>query len=188
MADTPWWKQKVIYQIYPMSFCDSNGDGIGDLPGIISRLDYLQKLGVGALWLSPVYPSPNKDNGYDISDYCNIHPNYGTLQDMDTLIAEAKKRDIRIIMDLVINHTSDQHEWFQKSRRRIEPYTDYYIWRPAKPNGKLPNNWDSHFEGKAWQWDDLRQEYYLHLFAVKQPDLNMDNPLVRTEVKKILKF
>lgn len=132
MADTPWWKQKVIYQIYPMSFCDSNGDGIGDLPGILSRLDYLQKLGVGALWLSPVYPSPNKDNGYDISDYCNIHPNYGTLQDMDTLIAEAKKRDIRIIMDLVINHTSDQHEWFQKSRRRIEPYTDYYIWRKGE--------------------------------------------------------
>ena len=136
MADTPWWKQKVIYQIYPMSFCDSNGDGIGDLPGILSRLDYLQKLGVGALWLSPVYPSPNKDNGYDISDYCNIHPNYGTLQDMDTLIAEAKKRDIRIIMDLVINHTSDQHEWFQKSRRRIEPYTDYYIWRKGEKGKK----------------------------------------------------
>lgn len=146
MADTPWWKQKVIYQIYPMSFCDSNGDGIGDLPGILSRLDYLQKLGVGALWLSPVYPSPNKDNGYDISDYCNIHPNYGTLQDMDTLIAEAKKRDIRIIMDLVINHTSDQHEWFQKSRRRIEPYTDYYIWRKGE-KGKKPTNWGNFFGG-----------------------------------------
>ena len=187
MADTPWWKQKVIYQIYPMSFCDSNGDGIGDLPGIISRLDYLQKLGVGALWLSPVYPSPNKDNGYDISDYCNIHPNYGTLQDMDTLIAEAKKRDIRIIMDLVINHTSDQHEWFQKSRRRIEPYTDYYIWRKGE-KGKKPTNWGNFFGGDCWEYDDLRGEYYLHLFAKEQPDLNYHNEAVIEAIEEVMHF
>ena len=187
MADTPWWKQKVIYQIYPMSFCDSNGDGIGDLPGIISRLDYLQKLGVGALWLSPVYPSPNKDNGYDISDYCNIHPNYGTLQDMDTLIAEAKKRDIRIIMDLVINHTSDQHEWFQKSRRRIEPYTDYYIWRKGE-KGKKPTNWGNFFGGDCWEYDDLRGEYYLHLFAKEQPDLNYHNEAVIEAIEEAMHF
>ena len=187
MADTTWWKQKVIYQIYPMSFCDSNGDGIGDLPGIISRLDYLQKLGVGALWLSPVYPSPNKDNGYDISDYCNIHPNYGTLQDMDTLIAEAKKRDIRIIMDLVINHTSDQHEWFQKSRRRIEPYTDYYIWRKGE-KGKKPTNWGNFFGGDCWEYDDLRGEYYLHLFAKEQPDLNYHNEAVIEAIEEAMHF
>lgn len=187
MADTPWWKQKVIYQIYPMSFCDSNGEGIGDLPGILSRLDYLQKLGVGALWLSPVYPSPNKDNGYDISDYCNIHPNYGTLQDMDTLIAEAKKRDIRIIMDLVINHTSDQHEWFQKSRRRIEPYTDYYIWRKGE-KGKKPTNWGNFFGGDCWEYDDLRGEYYLHLFAKEQPDLNYHNEAVIEAIEEAMHF
>ena len=177
MDKTPWWKQKVIYQIYPMSFCDSNGDGIGDLPGIISRLDYLQQLGVGALCLSPVYPSPNRDNGYDISDYCDIHPNYGTLADMDTLIAEAKKRDIRIIMDLVINHTSDQHRWFQKSRRRIEPYTDFYIWKKGEP-GKKPSNWGSFFGEDCWVYDELRGEYYLHLFAKEQPDLNFPNEKV----------
>lgn len=187
MADTPWWKQKVIYQIYPMSFCDSNGDGIGDLPGILSRLDYLQKLGVGALWLSPVYPSPNKDNGYDISDYCNIHPNYGTLQDMDTLIAEAKKRDIRIIMDLVINHTSDQHEWFQKSRRRIEPYTDYYIWRKGE-KGKKPTNWGNFFGGDCWEFDEVRGEYYLHLFAKEQPDLNYHNEAVIEAIEEVMHF
>ena len=187
MTDTPWWKRKIIYQIYPMSFCDSNGDGIGDLPGIISRLDYLQRLGVGALWLSPVYPSPNKDNGYDISDYCEIHPNYGTLADMDWLIAEAKKRDIRIIMDLVINHTSDRHEWFQKSRRREEPYTDFYIWRKGE-KGKKPTNWGSFFGEDCWEYDEVRGEYYLHLFAKEQPDLNYHNEKVIAAIEDVMRF
>lgn len=187
MTDIPWWKQKIIYQIYPMSFCDSNGDGIGDLPGIISRLDYLQRLGVGALWLSPVYPSPNKDNGYDISDYCEIHPNYGTLADMDRLIAEAKKRDIRIIMDLVINHTSDRHEWFQKSRRREEPYTDFYIWRKGE-KGKKPTNWGSFFGEGCWEYDEVRGEYYLHLFAKEQPDLNYHNEKVIAAIEDVMRF
>lgn len=187
MTDTPWWKQKIIYQIYPMSFCDSNCDGIGDLPGIISRLDYLQRLGVGALWLSPVYPSPNKDNGYDISDYCEIHPNYGTLADMDRLIAEAKKRDIRIIMDLVINHTSDRHEWFQKSRRREEPYTDFYIWRKGE-KGKKPTNWGSFFGEDCWEYDKVRGEYYLHLFAKEQPDLNYHNEKVIAAIEDVMRF
>lgn len=187
MTDIPWWKQKIIYQIYPMSFCDSNGDGIGDLPGIISRLDYLQRLGVGALWLSPVYPSPNKDNGYDISDYCEIHSNYGTLADMDRLIAEAKKRDIRIIMDLVINHTSDRHEWFQKSRRREEPYTDFYIWRKGE-KGKKPTNWGSFFGEDCWEYDEVRGEYYLHLFAKEQPDLNYHNEKVIAAIEDVMRF
>lgn len=187
MTDTPWWKQKIIYQIYPMSFCDSNGDGIGDLPGIISRLDYLQRLGVGALWLSPVYPSPNKDNGYDISDYCEIHQNYGTLADMDRLIAEAKKRDIRIIMDLVINHTSDRHEWFQKSRRQEEPYTDFYIWRKGE-KGKKPTNWGSFFGEDCWEYDEVRGEYYLHLFAKEQPDLNYHNEKVIAAIEDVMRF
>ena len=187
MTDPPWWKRKIIYQIYPMSFCDSNGDGIGDLPGIISRLDYLQRLGVGALWLSPVYPSPNKDNGYDISDYCEIHPNYGTLADMDRLIAEAKKRDIRIIMDLVINHTSDRHEWFQKSRRREEPYTDFYIWRKGE-KGKKPTNWGSFFGEDCWEYDEVRGEYYLHLFAKEQPDLNYHNEKVIAAIEDVMRF
>lgn len=187
MTDTPWWKRKIIYQIYPMSFCDSNGDGIGDLPGIISRLDYLQRLGVGALWLSPVYPSPNKDNGYDISDYCEIHPNYGTLADMDRLIAEAKKRDIRIIMDLVINHTSDRHEWFQKSRRREEPYTDFYIWRKGE-KGKKPTNWGSFFGEDCWEYDEVRGEYYLYLFAKEQPDLNYHNEKVIAAIEDVMRF
>ena len=187
MTDIPWWKQEIIYQIYPMSFCDSNGDGIGDLPGIISRLDYLQRLGVGALWLSPVYPSPNKDNGYDISDYCEIHPNYGTLADMDRLIAEAKKRDIRIIMDLVINHTSDRHEWFQKSRRREEPYTDFYIWRKGE-KGKKPTNWGSFFGEDCWEYDEVRGEYYLHLFAKEQPDLNYHNEKVIAAIEDVMRF
>lgn len=187
MTDIPWWKQKIIYQIYPMSFCDSNGDGIGDLPGIISRLDYLQRLGVGALWLSPVYPSPNKDNGYDISDYCEIHPNYGTLADMDRLIAEAKKRDIRIIMDLVINHTSDRHEWFQKSCRREEPYTDFYIWRKGE-KGKKPTNWGSFFGEDCWEYDEVRGEYYLHLFAKEQPDLNYHNEKVIAAIENVMRF
>jgi len=183
-----WWKDAIIYQIYPRSFQDSNGDGIGDIPGIIRRLDHLQELGVGAIWLSPVYPSPNDDNGYDISDYKNINPEYGTLEDMDRLILEAKRRGIRILMDLVINHTSTAHEWFEKSRRRVEPYTDYYYWAPAKPDGSKPNNWTSFFGGDCWQWDDVRGEYYLHLFAKTQADLNYHCPQVVDEVKDVLRF
>ena len=188
MRHTRWFKDKVFYQIWPRSFRDGNGDGIGDLWGVLEKLDYLKELGVDGVWFSPLYPSPGADCGYDISDYMDIAPEYGGMEAFQAVLEGLHERGMKLVMDLVVNHTSDEHEWFQKSRRRIEPYTDYYIWRPAKPNGKLPNNWDSHFEGKAWQWDDLRQEYYLHLFAVKQPDLNMDNPLVRTEVKKILKF
>ncbi len=183
-----WWKDRIVYQVYPRSFQDTNRDGIGDIPGIISRLDELKKLGVGILWLSPVYPSPDADNGYDISDYMNVDPKFGAMGDMDRLFAEAGKRDIKVIMDLVVNHTSDEHAWFQKSRRRIEPYTDYYIWKPQKPDGGLPNNWTSFFMGTVWTWDELRGEYYLHLFDKKQPDLNWRSPRVMDEVKKILRF
>ncbi len=182
-----WWQEKVVYQIYPRSFCDSNHDGIGDIPGIISRLDYLENLGIGIIWLSPVYCSPNEDNGYDISDYCDINPEYGTMEDMETLITEAGKKDIKIIMDLVINHTSNQHEWFQKSRNIDSPYRDYYFWRKGK-NGKLPNNWTSFFAEDCWEFDEKSGEYYLHLFAKGQPDLNYHNPKVLEEVKGILRF
>lgn len=187
MAEPFWWKRRVVYQIYPMSFMDSNGDGVGDIPGICAKLDYLQKLEVGVLWLSPLYPSPNRDNGYDISDYRDIHPHYGTLRDMDRLIAEAKRRDMKILMDLVINHTSDQHEWFQKSRRRVEPYTDFYIWRPGR-NGKKPSNWGSFFGEDCWEFDELRGEYYLHLFAKEQPDLNYHNEAVIRAVEDVMRF
>lgn len=183
-----WWKDAIVYQIYPRSFQDSNGDGIGDLPGVISRLDHLQELGVGAVWLSPVYPSPNDDNGYDISDYKDINPEYGTLEDMDRLILEAKRRGIRILMDLVVNHTSTKHEWFEKSRRKIGPYTDYYYWAPAGPEGGPPNNWTGFFGEDCWQWDEVRGEYYLHLFARTQADLNYHCPQVLEEVKDILRF
>lgn len=183
-----WWKDAIVYQIYPRSFQDSNGDGIGDLPGVISRLDHLQELGVGAVWLSPVYPSPNDDNGYDISDYKDINPEYGALEDMDRLILEAKRRGIRILMDLVVNHTSTKHEWFEKSRRKIGPYTDYYYWAPAGPEGGPPNNWTGFFGEDCWQWDEVRGEYYLHLFARTQADLNYHCPQVLEEVKDILRF
>ena len=182
-----WWQERVVYQIYPRSFQDTNGDGIGDIPGIISRLDELRDLGVGILWLSPVYPSPNADYGYDISDYCAINPEFGTMEDMERLIAEAAKRDIKIIMDLVINHTSDEHPWFVQSRDKDSPYRDYYIWRPGK-NGKPPNNWMSFFGGSTWEYDEKSGEYYLHLFSKKQPDLNWRNPKVMEEVKNILRF
>ncbi|WP_461205841.1 glycoside hydrolase family 13 protein [Clostridium sp. DL1XJH146] len=182
-----WWKERVVYQIYPRSFQDTNGDGIGDIPGIIMHLEELKDLGVGILWISPVYSSPNADNGYDISDYRAIHKDYGTMENMEQLIKEANKLDIKIVMDLVINHTSDEHDWFQKSRENIEPYKDYYIWRPAK-KGKLPNNWTSFFAEDCWEFDENRQEYYLHLFAKKQPDLNYNNPKVLEEVKDIMRF
>lgn len=188
MERNRWYKDMVFYQIWPRSFKDGDGDGMGDLWGVIEKLDHIKSLGCDGIWFSPIYPSPGADGGYDISDYMDIAPEFGGMEAFRKLLAEVHGRGMKIIMDLVVNHTSDEHEWFQKSRRRIEPYTDYYIWRPAKKDGSLPNNWDSNFEGKAWTWDEVRQEYYLHLFAVKQPDLNMDNPLVRQEVKKILKF
>ncbi len=188
MKRTRWFKDGVFYQIWPRSFKDGNGDGMGDLIGVYEKLDYIKSLGVDGIWFSPLYPSPGADCGYDISDYMNIAPEFGGMEAFRKVLDGAHERGMKVIMDLVVNHTSDEHEWFQKSRRRIDPYTDYYIWRPKRDDGKLPNNWDSMFEGKAWQWDEVRQEYYLHLFAIKQPDLNMDNPLVRQEVVKILRF
>ena len=188
MAINNWYKDKVFYQIWPRSFKDGDGDGMGDLYGVYEKLDYIKSLGCDGIWFSPLYPSPGVDCGYDISDYYNIAEEFGGMDAFKKVLDGAHERGMKVIMDLVVNHTSDQHEWFQKSRQRIEPYTDYYIWRPAKPNGKLPNNWDSLFEGKAWAWDDVRKEYYMHLFAIQQADLNMDNPLVREEVKNILRF
>ncbi len=188
MEKTRWYKDMVFYQIWPRSFMDGDGDGMGDLWGVYEKLDYLKELGMDGVWFSPIYPSPGADCGYDISDYMDIAPEFGGMEAFRKVLEGLHKRGMKLIMDLVVNHTSDEHEWFQKSRQRIDPYTDYYIWRPAKPDGSLPNNWDSNFEGKAWTYDELRGEYYLHLFAVKQPDLNMDNPLVREEVKKILRF
>ena len=183
-----WYKDKVFYQIWPRSFKDGDGDGMGDLWGVYEKLDYIKSLGCDGIWFSPIYPSPGADCGYDISNYRDIAPEFGGMEAFKKVLEGAHARDMKVVMDLVVNHTSDEHEWFQKSRRRIDPYTDYYIWRPGKPGGKLPNNWDSFFEGKAWTFDEVRGEYYLHLFAVKQPDLNMDNPKVREEVKGILRF
>lgn len=183
-----WYKDKVFYQIWPRSFKDGDGDGMGDLWGVYEKLDYIKSLGCDGIWFSPIYPSPGADCGYDISNYRDIAPEFGGMEAFKKVLEGAHARDMKVVMDLVVNHTSDEHEWFQKSRRRIDPYTDYYIWRPGKPGGKLPNNWDSFFEGKAWAFDEVRGEYYLHLFAVKQPDLNMDNPKVREEVKGILRF
>ena len=182
-----WAKEMVVYQIWPRSFKDSNGDGIGDINGVISKLDYLQDLGINCIWFSPLYKSPQKDYGYDISDYYSIAPEYGTMDDFKRLIAECKKRNIRIIMDLVINHTSDQHEWFLKSLEGDKKYHDYYFWRKGKGK-RPPNNWMSSFPGDAWKYRKETGEYYLHLFAVEQPDLNHDNPEVREEVKKIMNF
>jgi glucan 1,6-alpha-glucosidase len=177
-----WWKNAVIYQIYPKSFQDSNGDGIGDIPGIITRLDYLKKLGIDAIWLSPVYRSPQYDNGYDISDYKDIDPMFGTMNDMENLIKEAKKRNIRIIMDLVLNHTSDEHYWFQEAKKsRSNPYHDYYVWRNGV-EGTPPNDMKSTFGGSAWTWVPEVQQYYFHQFSEKQPDLNWDDPKVRREI------
>ena len=177
-----WWKESVIYQIYPRSFCDSNGDGIGDLNGIRSKLDYLQELGINVIWLSPIYKSPNDDMGYDISDYQDIMDDFGNMEDFDALLKEAHEHQIKIVMDLVVNHTSDEHKWFIESRQsKDNPKRDYYIWREAK-DGKEPNNWGSCFSGSAWEWDENTQMYYLHCFSKKQPDLNWDNPKVRDEV------
>lgn len=180
--DKAWWKESVIYQIYPRSFCDSNGDGIGDLPGITGKLDYIKELGVNVIWLSPVYRSPNDDNGYDISDYQAIMDEFGTMADFDRLLSEAHARGLKIVMDLVVNHTSDEHAWFVESRKsRDNAKRDFYIWREGK-DGKEPNNWGSAFSGPAWTYDDATGMYYLHCFSPKQPDLNWDNPAVRQAV------
>lgn len=177
-----WWKEAVIYQIYPRSFADSNGDGIGDLNGITAHLDYLETLGIDVIWLSPVYKSPNDDNGYDISDYRDIMDDFGTMEDFDRLLAEAHRHHIRIVMDLVVNHTSDEHAWFIESRSsRENPHRDYYIWKEPK-DGKEPNNWGAWFGGSAWELDEHTGMYYLHCFSRKQPDLNWENPKVRDEV------
>lgn len=178
-----WWKESVVYQIYPRSFCDSNGDGIGDLNGITGKLDYLKELGIDVIWLSPVYKSPNDDNGYDISGYQAIMDEFGTMEDFDRMLATAHEKGIKIMMDLVVNHTSDEHKWFIESRKSTDnPYRDYYIWRPAKEDGSLPNNWGSCFSGPAWEYDKTTDMYFLHLFSKKQPDLNWDNPAVRQDV------
>ena len=183
-----WWKEAVVYQIYPRSFMDSNGDGIGDLNGITSRLDYLKELGVDVLWLSPVYQSPNDDNGYDISDYQTIMEEFGTMEDFDRMLEEIHRRGMKLVMDLVVNHTSDEHAWFVESRKsKDNPYRDYYIWREGK-DGKEPNNWGSCFSGSAWEYDDTTDMYYLHLFSRKQPDLNWDNPKVRDKVFRMMNW
>ncbi|EHU5001428.1 alpha-glucosidase [Vibrio vulnificus] len=187
--ENKWWHDAVVYQIYPRSFCDSNNDGIGDLNGIIGKLDYLKTLGVNVLWLSPVYKSPMDDNGYDISDYQDIAAEFGTMADMQNLFAQAKARDIRVVMDLVVNHTSDEHPWFVEARKsKDNPYRDYYIWRDAKPDGSVPDDQGSIFGGSAWQWDEATQQYYFHLFSKRQPDLNWENPKVQQEVHKMMNW
>lgn len=184
-----WWKEAVIYQIYPRSFKDSNGDKIGDIPGIIEKLDYLKDLGVDVVWLSPVYKSPNVDNGYDISDYKSVMEEFGTMEDLECLIREMHKRDLKLMMDIVVNHTSNQHEWFKKSCQPDEdnPYADFYIWRKGKDGGP-PNNWGSFFGGSAWEYCEARKMYYLHMFAKEQPDLNWENPNVRHEVEQMMNW
>lgn len=183
-----WWKEAVVYQIYPRSFQDSNGDGIGDLQGIYSRLDYLKKLGVDVLWLSPIYQSPNDDNGYDISDYRKIMQEFGTMEDFDRLLLGIHERGMRLIMDLVVNHTSDEHPWFMQAKEdRSSPFYHYYIWKDPK-NGGLPNNWGSRFSGPAWEWNEKTGQYYLHIFTKKQVDLNWENPQVRGEVYDLMRF
>lgn len=183
-----WWKECVIYQLYPRSFYDTNGDGIGDLRGVIEKLDYLKELGIGAIWLNPVYASPNDDMGYDISNYQDIMPEFGTIEDMDELLQKAHQKGIRIIMDLVVNHTSDEHAWFIESRKsKDNPYRDFYIWRDGK-DGKEPNNWASFFTPSAWKYDETTDQYYLHLFSEKQPDLNWKNPVVREKLYEMINW
>ena len=186
--DKTWWKEAVVYQVYPRSFMDSDGDGIGDLKGILLKLDYLQTLGVDVIWLSPIYQSPNDDNGYDVSDYQSIMKEFGTMEDFERLLSAIHERGMKIMMDLVINHTSDEHPWFMASRSSIDdPKRNYYIWRPGK-DGKEPNNWESVFKGSAWKYDEVTDEYYLHLFSKKQPDLNWENPDLREEIYSMMKW
>lgn len=183
-----WWKEAVVYQIYPRSFQDSNGDGIGDIQGIIQRLPHLKELGIDVIWLSPVYQSPNDDNGYDISDYQAILPEYGTMEDIEAMFEKAHHLGLKVMMDLVVNHTSDEHHWFEESRKsKDNPYRDYYIWKDPV-DGKEPNNWASDFGGPAWQYDEVTGQYYLHIFSKKQPDLNWDNPKVRQEIYDIMNW
>ena len=190
----PWWANAVVYQIYPRSFQDSNGDGIGDLKGITSRLDYIADLGVDVIWLSPVYQSPQDDNGYDISDYQAIDPIFGTMEDRDELLEQAHARGIKVSMDLVVNHTSDEHAWFQESRDPDSDNADWYWWRPAREGktpgepGAEPNQWGSYFGGSAWQYDEQRGEYFLHQYSKKQPDLNWENPAVRKAVYDMMNW
>ena len=189
MAELAWWQRGVVYEIYPRSFMDANGDGVGDLQGIIDKLDYFGWLGVDALWLTPVFPSPMVDFGYDVSDYIDIDPVFGDLSTMDELISEAHAREIRIVLDFVANHTSDRHPWFLESRAsRASAKRDWYIWRDAAPGGGVPNNWMSEFGGSAWEWDKATGQYYYHAFAKQQPDLNWRNPQVREEMQSVLRF
>lgn len=182
-----WWKEAVVYQIYPQSFQDSNGDGFGDLNGIITRLDYLKELGVDVLWLCPIFDSPMFDNGYDVKDYYGIMEKFGTLEDFERLLCRAHEKGLRVVLDAVFNHTSDQHPWFVESRRRDSKYRDYYVW--ADPvDGHEPNNWMSIFGGSVWEHDSVSDAYYMHLFFKQQPDLNWENPAVRRELRKILEF
>ncbi|ATF90929.1 alpha,alpha-phosphotrehalase [Cedecea neteri] len=183
----PWWQNGVIYQIYPKSFQDTTGSGTGDLKGVIKRLDYLKTLGVDALWITPFYVSPQIDNGYDVANYCAIDPTYGTLEDFDLLVAEAHQRGIRLVLDMVFNHTSTEHDWFKQAQDKRSPYREFYIWRDGTPD-VLPNNWRSKFGGNAWQWQAETGQYYLHLFAPEQADLNWENPEVRAELKKVCEF
>ncbi|HKJ33013.1 MAG TPA: alpha-glucosidase [Balneolales bacterium] len=184
-----WWKESVVYEVYPRSFKDSNGDGIGDLKGVTQKLDYLKDLGINVIWLCPIYRSPNVDNGYDISDYYHIMKDFGNMSDFDSLLAGAHKRDMKVILDLVVNHTSDQHHWFKESRKsKNNPYRNFYFWRNPGQNGGPPNNWVSYFGGSAWKFDKRTDQYYLHLFAVEQPDLNWDNPAVRDSVFNIMRY
>lgn len=190
MQERKWFREMTMYQIWPRSFCDGNNDGIGDLKGVLSKLDYIKSLGVDAIWFSPLYVSPQADYGYDIADYCNINPEYGTLDDFKLVLKTAHEKGLRVVMDLVINHTSNQHEWFKKSCAREGIYTDFYIWRKGKGKDgkKAPNNWMSTFPGSAWEYNEQRGEFYLHLYAKEQPDLNHDNPQVREAVKNVMRF
>ena len=184
-----WYKEMAVYQIWCRSFCDGNGDGIGDLWGVLSKLDYIASLNVDGIWFSPLYPSPNSDYGYDISDYKSIHPDFGDLEIFKKVLDGAHERGLRVFMDLVVNHTSDEHPWFIESKKGADnPYHDYYYWRKGKGKKRPPNNWDSLFEGGAWEYDKDLDEWYLHIFSKKQPDLNMANPKVREEVKDIMRF
>ncbi len=188
-SDLPWWKRGVVYQVYPWSFQDSNGDGVGDLAGIRSRLEYLAWLGVDAIWLSPIYPSPMADFGYDVSDYCNVDPRFGTLEDFDELVRDAHALGLKVILDFVPNHTSDQHPWFIEARSsRDNPKRDFYIWRDPAPGGGPPNNWLSEFGGSAWAWDARTEQYYYHAYLEQQPDLNHRNPAVEKELARVLRF
>ncbi|MCE4050913.1 alpha,alpha-phosphotrehalase [Bacillus sp. Au-Bac7] len=184
-----WWEKAVVYQIYPKSFNDTTGNGVGDIQGIVEKLDYLHELGVDVIWLTPIYASPQRDNGYDISDYFSIHPEYGTMEDFDVLLSKAHKKDIKVIMDIVVNHTSTEHEWFkQAASSKDNPYRNYYIWKDGKEDGSAPNNWQSKFGGNAWQYDEKTGQYYLHLFDVTQADLNWENEEVRHKIYEMMNF